>query len=90
MIYPYIIFSGSTLNSVPPKQYYKYDKYNNVVGYANNLKEARQICDHLPDVTNRWTQIVCLQTMNIIESCMSFDINKPLYKGYCSDDDEFE
>ena len=34
-----------------------------------------------------WVQLLCLTTFNIIKQELSFDINKPLFEGYYSDDD---
>ena len=36
----FAIYSGSTINSVPPKFYWKNQKYKNLFGYAKTLEEA--------------------------------------------------
>ena len=88
MSHNFIIFSGSTLNSVPSKFYLKHQKYKNIYAYAENLKEAKQKFKEANLGECRWAQIVCLKTYNIIESVFSFKIGEPLYEGYYSSDDE--
>jgi hypothetical protein len=86
----FAIYSGSTIDSYPPKFYWKNQKYKNLVGYAKKLKEAKKMFEKATLGENKWAQIVCLTTFDIIESQIAFDINKNLYKEYYSSDDEFE
>ena len=84
----FAIYSGSTLNSVPPKFYWKNQKYKNLVGYAKTLEDANKKYNLIALKDNSmWVQIVCLTTFNIIKQQISIDINKPLFEGYYSDDD---
>jgi 16S rRNA G527 N7-methylase RsmG len=84
----FAIYSGSTLNSVPPKFYWKNQKYKNLVGYAKTLEDANKKYNLIALKDNSmWVQIICLTTFNIIKQQISIDINKPLFEGYYSDDD---
>lgn len=86
----FAIYSGSIIDSIPPKFYWKNQKYKNLVGYAKTLKEAKKIFEKSNLGENKWTQIVCLTTFNIIDSQIAIDINKPIFKDYYSSDDEYE
>lgn len=85
----FAIYSGSTVDSVPPKFYWKNQKYKNLVGYAKNIKEANKIFEK-NEGDCKWVQLLCLTTFNIIKSCSSYDINKPIFKDYYSSDDEYD
>jgi hypothetical protein len=84
----FAIYSASTVNSVPPKFYWKNQKYKNLIGYTKTLEEATNQYNivALKD-DSIWVQLVCLTTFNIIRSQISIDINKQLFDGYYSDDD---
>ena len=86
----FAIYSGSTNDSVPNKFYLKGQKYKYFIGYAKTLKEAKKMFEKENLGESKWAQIVCLTTFNIIESQISIDINKPLYEGYYSSDDEYD
>ena len=86
----FAVYSGSTNNSVPNKFYLKGQKYKYFIGYAKTLKEAKKIFEKENLGESKWVQIVCLTTFNIIESQISININKPLYEGYYSSDDEYD
>jgi hypothetical protein len=88
MSHNYVIFSGSTLNSVPSKFYLKNQEYKNIYAYAKTLNEAKEKFKEATLEECKWAQIVCLKTFNIIESELSFKIDEPLYEGYYSSDDE--
>jgi 16S rRNA G527 N7-methylase RsmG len=84
----FAIYSGSTLNSVPPKFYWKNQKYKNLVGYSKTLEDANKKYNLLASKNDSiWVQLVCLSTFNIIKQQKSFDITKSLFEGYCSDED---
>lgn len=84
----FAIYSGSTLDSVPPKFYWKNQKYKNLVGYAKTIKDANKQYNLIALKDNSvWVQIVCLTTFDIIKQQVSIDINKPLFEGYYSDED---
>ena len=83
----FAIYSGSTLDSIPPKFYWENQKYKNLVGYAKTLEEANKKFNIITSHESVWVQIVCLTTFNIIKQQLSFDINKPLFEGYYSDED---
>jgi hypothetical protein len=83
----FAVYSGSTVNSVPPKFYWKNQKYKNLVGYAKTLQEADKMFNLSIIGDSKWGQLVCLTTFNIIKQQLSFDINKPLFEGYYSDED---
>ena len=83
----FAIYSGSTIDSVPPKFYWKNQKYKNLIGYAKTLKEADKMFNLISLEKSKWIQLVCLTTFNIIKQELSFDINKPLFEGYYSDED---
>jgi hypothetical protein len=85
----FAIYSGSMLDSSPPKFYWKNQKYKNLIGYAKNLKEAKKIFNKVNLEENKWSQIVCLTTFDIIESQMSIDANKNVFKDCYSSDDEY-
>jgi hypothetical protein len=85
----FAIYSGSTIDSVPTKFYLKNQKYKYLIGYATNIKEANKLFEKT-EGNDRWVQLVCLTTFNIIKSASSYDINKPILKDYYSSDDEFE
>jgi hypothetical protein len=84
----FAIYSGSTLNSVPTKFYWKNQKYKNLVCYSKTLEDANKKYNLivLKD-DSMWVQLVCLTTFNIIKQQISIDINKPLFEGYMSDED---
>jgi hypothetical protein len=83
----FAIYSGSTVNSVPPKFYWKNQKYKNLIGYAKTIEEANNKYNLATSKDDSiWVQLVCLTTFNIIKSQISIDINKQLFEGYCSDD----
>ena len=87
----FAIYSGSTVNSVPPKFYWKNQKYKNLIGYAKTIEEANKKYNFATSKDDSiWVQLVCLTTFNIIESQISININKPLYEGYYSSDDEYD
>jgi hypothetical protein len=83
----FAIYSGSTLNSVPAKFYWKNQKYKNLVGYAKTIEEANKQYNKIASNDSVWVQILCLTTFTIIKQQISIDINKPLFEGYYSDDD---
>jgi hypothetical protein len=83
----FAIYSGSTINSIPLKFYWKNQKYKNLIGYTKTLEEANKIFKLITLQESRWAQLVCLTTFNIIKEELSFDISKPLFEGYYSDDD---
>lgn len=84
----FAIYSGSTLDSVPPKFYWKNQKYKNLVGYAKTIKDANKQYNLIALKDNSvWVQIVCLTTFDIIKQQVSIDINKQLFEGYYSDED---
>ena len=84
----FAIYSGSTLDSVPPKFYWKNQKYKNLVGYSKTIQDANEKYNLIALKDNSiWVQIVCLTTFDIIKQQISIDINKPLFEGYYSDED---
>jgi hypothetical protein len=83
----FAIYSGSTIDSVPPKFYWKDQKYKNLFGYAKTHEEANKMFNLISLEKSKWIQLVCLTTFNIIKEELSFDINKPLFEEYYSDDD---
>jgi 16S rRNA G527 N7-methylase RsmG len=84
----FAVYSGSTLNSVPPKFYWKNQKYKNLFRYAKTIEEANKHFNLLALKNDSiWVQLVCLTTFDIIKQQRSFDINKPLFEGYYSDED---
>jgi len=85
----FAIYSGSTNNSVPNKFYLKGQQYKNFICYAKNIKEANKLFEEALEDEN-WVQLVCLTTFDIIKSQSSFNINKPIYEGYYSSDDEYD
>jgi hypothetical protein len=86
--FKFAIYSGSTIDSTPTKFYWKNQKYKNFIGYAKNIKEANKLFEKT-EGNNRWVQLVCLTTFNIIKSAASYDINKPIFKDCYSSDDEY-
>ena len=85
----FAIYSGSTNKSIPTKFYWKNQNYKHLISYAKNIDEATKIFEKNIDDEN-WVQLVCLTTFNIIRSQTSININKPLFEGYYSSDDEYE
>jgi len=84
----FAIYAGSTLNSVPPKFYWKNQKYKNLFGYAKTLEEANKKYNIIASKEDSiWVQLVCLTTFDIIKQQLSIDINKPLFEGYFTDED---
>lgn len=83
----FAIYSGKTINSIPPKFYWEKQKYKNLIGYAKKIEEANKIFNLLTLEDSTWVQLVCLTTYKIIKEHLSFEINKPLFEGYYSDDD---
>ena len=83
----FAIYSGSTIDSAPPKFYWKNQKYKNLVGYAKTIDEANKIFDNSTKKKSIWVQLLCLTTFNITKESLAFNINKPLFEGYYSDDD---
>jgi hypothetical protein len=83
----FAIYSGSTIDSVPPKFYWKNQNYKNLFGYAKTLEEADKIFNLSTIGDSKWGQLLCLTTFNIIKESLSFNIHKPLFEGYYSDED---
>ena len=84
----FAIYSGSTIDSVPTKFYWKNQKYKNLFGYAKTLEEANKIYNRIALTDDSvWVQLVCLTTFDIIKQQISIDINKPLFEGYYSDEE---
>ena len=83
----FAIYSGSTTDSIPHKFYWKNQEYKHFICYAKNLEEANKIFEKNTG-PEKWVQLVCLTTFNIIKSEISVDINKPIFKDYYSSDDE--
>ena len=83
----FAIYSGSTLNSVPHKFYWKNQQYKNLFTYSKTIEDANKKFDLLALKDCIWVQLVCLTTFTIIKQQSSFDINKQLFEGYYSDDD---
>jgi hypothetical protein len=83
----FAIYSGSTIDSVPPKFYWKNQKYKNLVGYAKTIEEANKQYNKTALKNSIWVQLLCLTTFTIIKQQISIDINKPLFEGYYSDED---
>jgi hypothetical protein len=81
----FAIYSGSTTNSYPIKFYYKNQKYKYFIGYAKDINEANKLFKK-NEGDDKWVQLVCLTTFDIIKSSASYDINKPIDTGYYSDD----
>lgn len=81
----FAIYSGSTTDSAPTKFYLKNQKYKNLIGYAKNIKEANKLFEKVTG-HDKWVQLVCLTTFDIIKSCASYDINKTINTGYHSDE----
>ena len=82
----FAIYSGSTLNSTPHKFYWRNQNYKNLFTYSKTIEEANKKFDLLTLKECIWVQLVCLTTFTIIKQQSSFDINKPLFEGYYSDD----
>ncbi len=83
----FVIYSGFTSNSKPPHSYFTIKKKNkNLFGYAKTLEEAKQQFNLANLGDAKWVQIVCLTTLKIIESQESFNIHKPIFEGYYSDE----
>ncbi len=83
----FVIYSGSTTNSKPPHSYFVIKKKNkNLFGYAKTIEEAKQQFNLANLEYAKWAQIVCLTTLKIIETQETFDIHKPIFKGYYSDE----
>jgi hypothetical protein len=72
----FAIYSGSTIDSVPPKFYWKNQKYKNLVGYAKTIEEANKIFNISIIGDSKWSQLLCLTTFNIIKQSLSFNIHK--------------
>jgi hypothetical protein len=81
----FAIYSGSTDDSSPTKFYLKNQKYKYFIGYAKNIKEANRVFETLTG-DDKWVQIVCLTTFDIIKSCASYDIDKTIKTEYHSDE----
>ena len=81
----FAIYSGTTFDSAPTKFYWKNQKYKYFIGYAKNIKEANKLFEKtLGD--DKWSQLVCLTTHDILKSCASYDTNKNIDTGYNSDE----
>lgn len=85
----FAIYSGSTIDSVPIKFYLKNQNYKYLIGYAKNIKEANKLFEK-NEGKDRWVQLVCLNTFDIIKSTASYNINKYISEDYSSDDEYFE
>lgn len=84
----FAIYSGSTIDSIPTKFYLKNQNYKYLIGYAKNIKEANKLFEK-NEGNDRWVQLVCLTTFDIIKSSASYDVNKSISKDYYSSDDEY-
>lgn len=82
----FAIYSGSTNNSVPPKFYWKNQKYKNLFGYAKNIEKANELFEKATG-PEKWVQLVCLTTFVITKSYLTFNIDKPIFEGYIIDDE---
>ncbi len=84
----FAIYSGLTTNSKAPNQYFYIDqKDKNLFSYSKTFEEATKKINKIALIPSTWVQIVCLSTLNIIEQRESFNINKPIFNGYYSDED---
>ena len=81
----FAIYSGSTIDSIPPIFYWKNQKYKNFYGYAKNIKEANKLFEK-NEGDDKWVQLVCLNTFTIIKSYKSYDINQHVNTGYHMDE----
>ena len=55
----FAIYSGSTIDSAPPKFYWKNQKYKNLVGYAKTIDEANKIFNNSTKKKSTWVQLLC-------------------------------
>jgi len=81
----FAIYSGSINDSAPTKFYLKNQKYKNFIGYAKNIKEATKLFEKSTG-DDKWVQLLCLTTFDILKSSASYDKNININTGYHSDE----
>ena len=84
----FAIYHGLTTNSKPPNLYFYIDeKDKNLFSYAKTVEEAAIKMNEAYLGDSKWAQLVCLNTLTVIELRESFNTNKHIFKDYYSDDD---
>ena len=81
----YAIFSGKSMNKpMPSFGSLKFSKY--LITTTSDLKEANHIFDDVfKERRSLWLQLVCLNSNEVIRSCISYDISKPVFHDYLDD-----
>ena len=81
----FAIYAGFTNVIIPPIRYYNISD-TNLVKYTKTIKEAEEIFETQTAGINKWVQLVCLTSLNIIKSSKSYDISQSVDTGYHSDE----